>query len=174
MELNDQFSAKSLHELYFFVIFWHIAAMLLSSFPAAVFLFLSSLGSVASLPPNRPVKDCPAITITYTTTAKQPGLFSLEFIVSGGKEPYKYIFYEESGKLVSEEFNQSSFSSVKAGNYQLTVIDSKNCRETKSIQLKWRNGYQLSFLLPCLSFVLLKVQLRFSRTPKTDYKLKLQ
>lgn len=110
--------------------------MLLSSFSAAVLLFLSSLGSVASPPPNNPAKDCPVITISFTAIAKQPGLFSLEFIVSGGKEPYKYVFYEESGKLVSEDFNQSSFGSVKAGNYQVTVIDRENCRETKSIQLK--------------------------------------
>ena len=110
--------------------------MLLSSFTASVLLFFSSFGSLGLLPPDRPNNNCPSISISYKATAKTDGMFSLEFSVNGGKGPYKFIFYEESGKLVSEEFNRSIFRSLKPGSYQLTVIDSRNCRETKSILLK--------------------------------------
>lgn len=55
---------------------------------------------------------------------------------NGGDAPYKYIFYKESGHLVSTKFDNNWVEGLPKGKYSCTVADKNNCKKTIDIEIK--------------------------------------
>lgn len=80
--------------------------------------------------------ECPDIRVSYSVKKNESTLYTVDFELTGGTSPYKVIFYQESGKLVSADFSKKDFSGLNAGNYHVTVIDKNNCKITEKVKLQ--------------------------------------
>jgi hypothetical protein len=67
---------------------------------------------------------------------KLAGGGAVEVKTVGGETPYHYIFYKESGHLLTENFKSNLLHGLKPGKYFCMVIDKKNCRNTIEIEVK--------------------------------------
>ena len=65
-----------------------------------------------------------------------PGAYRVTLKGEGGQAPYKYIFYKESGQLVSEDFDRTEYTGLTKGAYGCTIIDKKNCKKTIEIDIR--------------------------------------
>ena len=78
--------------------------------------------------------DCNALQVTYEVKAKESE-HSLDILVVGGKEPFKIILSMESGSLLSKDFTEQHYASLRTGIYYCTVIDAKNCKKNIEITI---------------------------------------
>jgi hypothetical protein len=76
------------------------------------------------------------LQISSTVTVEQDQTAKIEVTVKGGSAPYTYIFYKESGHLVSTEFTRNWVSGLAKGKYSCTVADKNNCKGTIEIEIK--------------------------------------
>lgn len=103
---------------------------LIRTFCVCAFLIVDSLSVVAFFPGKNCNMKSSAEILQETDGAK------VQINVDGGDAPYNYIFYKESGHLLSEDFKNNSLKGLEAGKYFCTVIDKKNCRNTIQIDIK--------------------------------------
>jgi len=54
----------------------------------------------------------------------------------GGSSPFIYIFYTDTGNLLSDDFKSNRVSGLAAGRYHCTVIDRDHCKKSLEIELK--------------------------------------
>jgi hypothetical protein len=95
---------------------------------------MSSLGY--SSPSNSIVNsNCDNFILSTNTSLNVKGT-TIKVTAEGGITPYKYIFYKESGHLVSENFDNNSVQGLEKGKYFCTVIDKKNCKKTIELEIK--------------------------------------
>lgn len=80
--------------------------------------------------------DCPEIEVTAKYVETTSGKYNVKFDAAKGVQPYRFIFYDVSGKLISKSFKTNEINSVPPGNYFLTVIDENNCKKSLGITLK--------------------------------------
>lgn len=60
----------------------------------------------------------------------------IEIKTEDGSSPYKYIFYRETGHLISSDYDNNTVEGLKKGKYFCTVVDKKNCKKTIEIEIK--------------------------------------
>jgi len=80
-------------------------------------------------------KDCDGMKASYEVIA-DGGRSTVTVKAEGGTVPYKYIFYRESGNLLTEAFDSNSVGDLQKGKYYCTISDSKSCRKTIEIEIK--------------------------------------
>src|SRR5258706_11919477 len=80
------------------------------------------------LSPDSP-KDCGNLKATFSTT-KEGNRAKVDVDITGGTAPFRYIFYKESGDLLSNEFDARSVSGLSKGKFFCTVVDKNNCKRT--------------------------------------------
>lgn len=80
-------------------------------------------------------KEC-TVEATFEVKPSRNGLSDVLITVNKGKAPYKYIFYKESGHLVSQNFDSNEFAGLKTGKYFVVVADANNCRKDLQIEIK--------------------------------------
>jgi len=78
--------------------------------------------------------DCGNFKATFTTSKEESGT-KLVIEVSGGSAPYKYIFYKQSGDLVSFNLDSNFVTGLPSGKYICLVVDKKNCNKTLEIEI---------------------------------------
>ena len=84
-----------------------------------------------------PSDECSSFRVTVTTVQDPvSGNWEVRFSPSGGKQPYRYILYDKTGKLVSEAFTAGRYTDIKSGDYQCLAVDSGHCRQTLDLPLK--------------------------------------
>jgi hypothetical protein len=98
--------------------------------------YISFFLIVGALPSNEGFSETDCQMKSSVDITKLPGGASVEIKTDGGVAPYYYIFYKESGHLLSEDFKSNSLSNLQEGKYFCTVIDKKNCRNTIEIDIK--------------------------------------
>ena len=96
-------------------------------------LFL--LGITSGILPER-VADCPNFEVEYEIESTQNEQFNLIISPTGGKAPYKIVLSEESGQLVTEDFNKQKFENLKKGKYICVVVDSDKCLRKTEISVQ--------------------------------------
>lgn len=62
--------------------------------------------------------------------------YKVKLTADGGQRPYKYIFCNDSGRLISEDFDKVDYDGLSKGIYFSTVIDSRGCKKTIEIEIK--------------------------------------
>ena len=80
-------------------------------------------------------KDCNKIKASYEVVEESGGS-KVTVKAEGGAAPYKYIFYRESGNLLSEAFDSNSVENLQKGRYFCTIADNRSCRKTIEIEIK--------------------------------------
>lgn len=80
-------------------------------------------------------KNCNGLSLSANKTNQDNGI-TVEVIVSGGVKPYTYIFYKESGQLLSTDFNSNSVRQLSRGKYFCTVADKNSCKKTIEIEIQ--------------------------------------
>jgi hypothetical protein len=102
-------------------------------------LFISAF-ALLELPQERsvfaPQDPCEKLTLATNVTKSETTGSKVEIVVKGGTEPYKYIFYKESGQLVSSEFDKNTVDGLQTGKYACTVSDKNNCKKSIEIEIK--------------------------------------
>lgn len=79
---------------------------------------------------------CTSFKVTVTTIpSEKPNNYEVRFTTEGGKAPYRYIFYDLTGRLVSEAFGAGRYDNLKSGDYQCLAVDSGHCRQPLTIHL---------------------------------------
>jgi hypothetical protein len=86
-------------------------------------------------PAHPATKDCGEITIAIKISEETDGS-KVAVTPKGGQAPYKYIFSEKSGELVSEDFDNNTAKGLEKGKYFCTVIDKKYCKKNFEIEIK--------------------------------------
>lgn len=81
------------------------------------------------------MQGCDDIQVTARIT-EDPNGSKITMNVDGGEAPYKYIFYKQSGGLLSEDFDSNAVTGLQKGKYFCTVIDKKNCKKTIEFEVK--------------------------------------
>jgi hypothetical protein len=107
-------------------------------FCSAVIFFLSGIPGwdvLKSTTAPDVIAECPEIKVTYSIKKNESALYSIDFELTGGRAPYKLVFYMASGRLISSDFSKTGFSGLDSGEYQLTAFDKNNCRITQKVQL---------------------------------------
>jgi len=99
----------------------------------AVFSFLAS---VMVTDPSELVKECGDIVVSADVVAVEEGLSKVILTAKGGQSPYKYIFYKQSGELISENFDTNTVNGLEKGKYFCTIVDRKYCKKTIEIEIK--------------------------------------
>lgn len=79
---------------------------------------------------------CDDLTIKANVTYSEGKGSKLEIEVKGGTAPYTYIFYKESGHLISSKFDKNSVEGLQRGKYACTVSDKGKCKKTIEIEIK--------------------------------------
>jgi hypothetical protein len=79
--------------------------------------------------------DCNNLIVSIAME-KEPGGRKVTVKPEGGKAPYKYVFYNEAGYLISEDFDTNFAAGLASGKYFCTVIDKNNCKKTIDIEIK--------------------------------------
>jgi hypothetical protein len=79
-------------------------------------------------PPEIGQAPCDSIELTVQVTNAE-GLQngSAEAIVSGAAQPIRYLFYKESGQVLSQDINANKVTNVAAGTYFCSILDGKGC-----------------------------------------------
>jgi hypothetical protein len=80
--------------------------------------------------------SCSSFSAKSTVTLVEGKGARVEIEASGGKAPYKYFIYKESGHLVSMDFDKNWVEGLKSGKYACTVSDSNNCKKTIDIDIE--------------------------------------
>lgn len=99
----------------------------------SAFAFLESPQEGSFFAPQDP---CEKLTLASNVTKSEATGSKVEVIVKGGAEPYRYIFYKESGQLVSTEFSKNTVDGLQTGKYACTVSDKNNCKKSIEIEIK--------------------------------------
>ena len=97
------------------------------------FILISFFYSIPVFSIPKQIIDCEGIKAEIKILSESDGN-RVKIIPSGGSKPYRIIFFEPGGRLISEDFKRQSFSGVPAGDYTVVIIDGHNCR--KSIDFK--------------------------------------
>ena len=84
---------------------------------------------------NPSVVECDKITLKEIVSSDAAGA-RIEIIATGGQSPYKYVFYKQSGELVSEDFTSNTVKGLEKGQYFCTVVDKKYCKGMLEIEIK--------------------------------------
>ena len=85
--------------------------------------------------------DCQDIKVEFKILSKADGN-EVKIIPTGGKKPYRIIFFEPNGKLLSEDFKRQSFAGIPSGDYTCVIIDGRNCRKSVDFNVPWLDaGY---------------------------------
>lgn len=80
-------------------------------------------------------KSCDDLSLSANKT-NQGNETAVEILVSGGIKPYTYIFYKESGHLISTDFKSNSVRQLSKGKYYCTVADKNSCKKTIEIEIQ--------------------------------------
>lgn len=104
-------------------------------FRRSLLLLLFSCALLGSSSGTAFQKEC-SFEATYEVTPSGGGLSDVLITTNKGRAPYKYIFYKESGHLVSPNFDSNEFAGLKAGKYFAVIIDANNCRKDLQIEIK--------------------------------------
>lgn len=83
-------------------------------------------------------KDCSGFSVSTEISKNNPSdSFAMVTIeVKGSKEPVKCIFFQITGKLVSDDFDKKSFDRVAKGDYRMVVVTASGCREELQIRVE--------------------------------------
>lgn len=91
-----------------------------------------------SLPISNPLlsqKNCDDITASVKIS-EEPSGSKVTLTIEIGTAPFKYIFYKQSGELLSEKFDSNMISVHGKGKYFCTVIDKRYCKKTIEFDIK--------------------------------------
>jgi hypothetical protein len=80
--------------------------------------------------------DCNDITASVKISEEEPSGSKVTLTIERGTAPFKYIFYKESGELLSEKFDSNMISVPVKGKYFCTVIDKRYCKKTIEFDIK--------------------------------------
>lgn len=106
-------------------------------FYPVLLLFFSSLTAAAQTDRSERLDNCPGFRVTATSQQEvNSATFQVTFMTEGGKAPYRYIFYDNTGNLVSEAFSAGTYKNVLKGDYQCLAVDSGQCRQLLTLSLK--------------------------------------
>ena len=94
------------------------------------------LGNLSFTGRNPTIKDCSSFEVSHRVEAAKNGKSTVSITASGGVSPYKYIFYQESGNLISNDFDSNRVGNLSKGKYFCTVADKTNCRKTVEFEIK--------------------------------------
>lgn len=103
-----------------------------------VLLLLFSI-ITATAQPARPVSQdhCPDFRVSVTSAQEvNANTFEVKFTAEGGKAPFRYIFYDKTGQLVSEDFSAGTYKNLLSGDYQCLAVDSGHCKQHLTIHLQ--------------------------------------
>ncbi|MDH4057989.1 MAG: hypothetical protein OEU76_04460 [Cyclobacteriaceae bacterium] len=81
-------------------------------------------------------QNCDNLVVTSTVTIDSEKGGKVQIEVKGGKAPYKYVFYKESGHLVSTKYDNNWVEGLKNGKYSCTVADKDNCKKTIDFEIR--------------------------------------
>jgi hypothetical protein len=99
-----------------------------------IYTLLFSIINLFAAPPILP-QDCTTFDVEVRITPAAGSGQKVNIHPSGGKRPYKIIFYKESGQLVSDDFTRQEHMNVPAGKYGCVVVDKNNCRKIIDIEV---------------------------------------
>ena len=81
-------------------------------------------------------EDCSNMSAKVNKTFTEDSGTKIEIQVEGSISPVKNIFYEESGKLLTEDFDSNTISKLEKGKYLCTVSDARPCRITVEFEIE--------------------------------------
>jgi hypothetical protein len=95
----------------------------------ASLLFFFLLPGEFFLPVESQRQNCDAIQlkieIVNSTVALPKG--SVEAIVTGAEKPIYYVFYRESGQLLTRDIYSGKVKDIDPGTYFCSILDGKGC-----------------------------------------------
>lgn len=104
--------------------------------PVLLLLFSSFMAAAQTERPNSP-DNCPDFRVSVASEQDvNSKTYAVRFTAEGGKAPYRYIFYDKTGKLVSEAFSAGAYKNVLSGDYQCLAVDSGPCKQHLTISLQ--------------------------------------
>jgi hypothetical protein len=72
--------------------------------------------------------------VSHTSSNQKDG--KVKVTASGGQAPYHYIFYYESGHLVTKDVTRNSLEQLGQGTFYCSVVDAKGCTKKIKIDIK--------------------------------------
>lgn len=74
------------------------------------------------------------VKVTDTTNGLSNG--EAEVTAEGGEAPYKYIFLNEKGRPLAQDYDSKTIKSRRAGPFYCTVVDKNGCQKKIKIEIK--------------------------------------
>lgn len=96
-------------------------------------LIISIFFGFFSNPTHDHLPPCDAI-LAQVEISNEP-VSRVKIVVEKGKAPLKYIFYKNSGELISKDWQNNTVTGLTTGKYYCTVVDSSNCRKTVEFEI---------------------------------------
>jgi hypothetical protein len=81
-------------------------------------------------------EDCSSLSAKVNKSFTEDSGNKIEIQVEGATAPVKYIFYDESGKLLSEDFDSKTIAKIEKGKYFCVVSDARPCRITVEFEIE--------------------------------------
>ena len=73
--------------------------------------------------------DCDSLRVSYNLKKVNESISALDILIDGGNGQVKIILTKEAGSLISKDFTEQHFDSLKPGTYYCTIIDGKLCKK---------------------------------------------
>jgi len=82
--------------------------------------------------------DCDRLEISLRVTNTTNGLDNGRVSISaqGGAAPYYYVFYHETGHLITQENTKNVLSGLPPGSFFCSVVDANGCTKKVKIDIK--------------------------------------
>lgn len=100
-------------------------------------LYISVFIFVKPIPWSGPDQSqCDDLSVKSSITYIQGVGAKVDIEAKGAVSPYKYVFYKETGHLLTENFDTNSVSKLQKGKYYCTVLGKKGCYKTIEFEIK--------------------------------------
>lgn len=93
-------------------------------------VLLSSYNTVTTDP------RCEDLKVQHEIVEQRNNLYSVEISTENAEGKINYLFYNEKGSLMSQQYESKKVKDLKAGTYFYTVIVAGGCKVTNKIEVK--------------------------------------
>jgi hypothetical protein len=73
--------------------------------------------------------DCETLKVSFDIKKVNGKSGDLDILIDGGNGQVKIILTKKEGSLISKDFTEQHFDSLKSGIYYCTIIDEKRCKK---------------------------------------------